>query len=250
MVMAFLSRFRASGIISNLRCVLRGPVPCALCRRRIEGTAPACPACLADLPWRHWALTPATHRLVLDARLPVYAAFAYRFPLDRIIAKVKAGGTPRLLDYIVRLAITRLPEEIGLLLRGAAPCAVPTAPRRLRRRQIDLPRQLTQGLGSALGTTPIVIPFRASDARHAAQHGLGRAARRALRIKPLDDWSGLAGARLLLVDDVCTTGATLAAHVLALEEAGATIVAACVLALADPPRGSPDQTSRFTTDSA
>jgi predicted amidophosphoribosyltransferase len=45
----------------------------------------------------------------------------------------------------------------------------------------------------------------------------------------------VAGRALLLVDDVCTTGATLAAACRALKEAGASSVLAYTLARAKPP---------------
>lgn len=61
---------------------------------------------------------------------------------------------------------------------------------------------------------------------------------------------GLRGARLLLIDDVCTTGSTLAQWAKGLEAHGALVIGALVLALADPPRSPAAQTSRFTTDRA
>jgi predicted amidophosphoribosyltransferase len=61
---------------------------------------------------------------------------------------------------------------------------------------------------------------------------------------------GLRGARLLLIDDVCTTGSTLAQWAKGLEAHGALVIGALVLALADPPRSPAVQTSRFTTDRA
>ena len=48
---------------------------------------------------------------------------------------------------------------------------------------------------------------------------------------------GLSGMRVLLVDDVCTSGATLESACLALRSAGATSVWACTLARARPDKG-------------
>jgi ComF family protein len=75
----------------------------------------------------------------------------------------------------------------------------------------------------------------------APQVGLG-AQERKVNVQDAFVWTGdgLADARVLLVDDVCTTGATLEACALALRQAGAKSVWALTLARARPPSSGMD----------
>lgn len=222
-----------------LRAILRGGAPCALCRGEVSGPRSACAACLADLPWRDWEPAAVTHRLVVAPGLAVHAALAYRYPLDRIIARAKAGGSPELILDITGQSVDGLPESLVRTWAGLRPCAVPTTPDRLRRRRIDLPRQLACSLALALRCQPFDLVHRPTAEAHAAQHGLGGVRRRGRAPPAFKAREPLRGARLLLVDDVCTTGATLAAYARGLKAAGAIVGGACVLALADPPGRQP-----------
>jgi ComF family protein len=109
---------------------------------------------------------------------------------------------------------------------------VPLHPRRLRERGYNQATLLAQVLGRRMER-----PVRAKAVERVrntrSQMRLDAAERRsnvAGAFRSLDD--RVSGRRILLIDDVCTTGATLDACAKALQEAGATWVHALTLARA------------------
>lgn len=111
---------------------------------------------------------------------------------------------------------------------------VPLHPRRERRRGYNQAALLAEALGTCL-EKPVVPGVLARTRATAPQVGLNPTERRtnvqgAFRCMSND----LAGAQVLLVDDVYTTGSTLESACLALREAGVTSVQAYTLARAKP----------------
>lgn len=109
-----------------------------------------------------------------------------------------------------------------------------------------LPLLLARRLGAVLGV-PVVQALRTR--RSAAQKQLGRAgrmqnARTAYACRPGTD---LSGKRVLLVDDIITTGATASACALALLQAGASdVTAAAIAAVEELPRQQRITTEKHT----
>jgi ComF family protein len=195
-------------------------------------------------------------------------AFAYVFPVacagcggegralcrdcaPRLAAAVRAtempgvGAVTAALDYdgVARAVLLALKEQgrSGLATPLAEPfatavtaalapapdalvVAVPSSRAARRRRGFEPVRLLASRAGIRL--TPLFLPARP----HAVQKGLGVAE----RARNLDGVFALArpvrGIRVLLVDDVVTTGATLAAAAGTLRAGGAEVVGAAVLA--------------------
>ena len=184
---------------------LAGP-GCRVCAAPLAGTL-VCPDCYRDppgfdslrAPWRHEGL----------ARELVHALkFGRQRHLAPILARLAAGA----LD----------PAE-----PPAAVVAVPLHPERQRERGFNQAALLAQGLGAALG-----VPVREALVRTrptASQTGLSPAERASNVRGAFAAVEPLPGARLLLVDDVCTTGATLGAAARALRRAGAARVDALVV---------------------
>jgi ComF family protein len=113
---------------------------------------------------------------------------------------------------------------------GALLVPVPTAAARRRERGFDQGIRLAQGLGERLNL-PVLVALRRRCAD--AQRGRSREGRLAARGRfACDTPSLVSGARIVLVDDVVTTGATLFDCASVLQECGAIVREAVVLAYA------------------
>ncbi|WP_424935334.1 MULTISPECIES: ComF family protein [Bacteria] len=148
-----------------------------------------------------------------------------------MIRAVKEGGRTALLRMLAppfREAVRRAAAgstEIEALV------PVPTSRAAFRRRGYRVPELLATGTGARV--LRALVPRRAV----ADQRGLGRRARRRNVAGSLRATMAGQGCRVLLVDDVATTGATLDEAARALEEAGFVVVGCAVLAVTprDPP---------------
>lgn len=190
------------------------PVTCAGCGA--DGRS-LCDACAA-------ALRPsAPLRRTLADGTPVVAGLAYAGVARAVIVAMKTDR-PRLARRLAP-ALAAAVAEAGVLAAGAAApigdtlelVAVPSTRRARRRRGYDPVRLLLAGAG-----LPAARAFRTARP-HAAQKTLDRAARAAGLDGVFAARGRLDGRRILLVDDVVTTGATLLAAAEALRAAGAEV---------------------------
>ncbi len=226
----------ASGIRTGLRALGAGlagllyPALCLGCDRRLaEPTLALCATCLRDLPRADAALPSVA---LTDA--PVEHAVAlWTFDpggtVRRVQHALKYGGRPSLgrpLGWLMGQAF----GEAGPTPHVVAP--VPLAPVRHLERGYNQAAGLAAGAGEALGVPdePDLLVRTRSTRK---QSTLSKAARR-LNVEgafALASDASVAGLRVLLVDDVMTTGATVGAAARTLAAAGATVDVA-VLALA------------------
>ena len=187
---------------------------CLLCCAA-SGDALLCPACLRDLPRLPAACCPRcalpTSRGEICGRClgktPHYdaarAAFRYEFPLDKLIQSFKYGHRLALCDFLGRqLAQLAHGLEADLIV------PMPLHPERLRERGFNQALELARPLAKTLR-----LPL---DSRH-CQRVRHTPAQAALpwkeRVKNIRNafhcTADFSGQRILLVDDVMTTGATL-----------------------------------------
>lgn len=210
---------------------------CALCGGRTEGPL-VCGPCVRDLPRLRACCVrcavPLAHAGTCGECLrtpPAFdgatAAFEYRFPIDRLIHRFKFGGD---------LAIGHwLGEQLAARVRELATpdviVAPPLAPRALRERGFNQAVELARPVGRALGV-PVELAALRKVRETAPQRTLGRRSRQAnLRgayVCELD----MRGARVAIVDDVITTGATVGNAAEAIRRAGAASVQAWAAARA------------------
>jgi len=159
------------------------------------------------------------------AGIEARAAGAYAGSLREAILAMKRGER----DQLTALA-PLLARELGSLTDPLVP--LPTSPRRRRARGFDQAVQLVYRAAAINGLTVCDV----LEKRGTAQHGRSRSgrvhARARFRVR-----RGIAlPARVTLVDDVCTTGATLADAADALFAAGVSVGAAVFLARTPPGR--------------
>jgi ComF family protein len=214
--------------VSALLDLLLPPV-CPGCGR--EG-APICPACLGAL--RRRLEEPPGVPVGLPFELPAGLVqlewcSAFSGPARAALHALKYDGERRLAPVLGGLLAERW-RQAGV--RADLVAFVPVHEARRRERGFDQAELLARAAASSLR-----LPCRALLRRRAstsAQHALGRGARAAnvggvFEVSP-PDRPVIAGRWVLLIDDVVTTGATLAACATALLEAGAEAVAGLTVA--------------------
>ncbi len=205
-------------------CELPGAVLCDACRDalpRIDATG-RCPRCGAPYGaltctecWnREWAFSAALALGELEA------------PLARAVVLHKDAGERRLAAVLGAL----LAEQVALSWPGWAQAVtfVPATRAAFRRRGFDHGLAIGSELASALGV-PLVSALTRGDARD--QRSLGRTARAANAAGTFSPASGVElPDRVLITDDVLTTGATLDAAAAVLLDAGAAEVRVAAVA--------------------
>jgi ComF family protein len=197
---------------------------CAACDASLPRLGPACPCCALPTPGgivcgRCIARPPPFTR--------THAAFAYAFPLDRLLQAMKYGGALAYADFFAG-ALGR-----GIVVWPDVLVALPLAPARQRQRGFNQAQEIVRRL-ARLGGVPAVTGIKRTRDTP-AQASLPwkertRNVRNAFAALPV-----VAGRRIAIVDDVMTTGATLIAAAIAARRAGALTVEVFVVARTLPP---------------
>ncbi|HET6362429.1 MAG TPA: ComF family protein [Gemmatimonadota bacterium] len=213
-------------------CVHCGePVPaarpgvCRWCRATLRPLAAGCRRCLLPRPG-----SPAECGRCRDwpADLTAVAAVRYAGAAESIAHALKYRGWTHLAD----LCAATMAEVLGDRATGLDVLVpVPLHAGRLRERGFNQSALIAGSLSARLGI-PVVDALVRSRATR-SQVGLGRAARKRNVESAFRARAGLKpGAAVGLVDDVATSGATLAAAAEGLKSAGAGSVTAVTFALA------------------
>lgn len=202
--------------LSGILALLAPPI-CWGCGAPAVRESPLCAACRSGLHW----LDPDPVPL---AGLAAWAPLAYEGPARALVGGLKFRGAPGLVDHMAAAMLARAPPE---LVESSTLVPVPLHPARRRRRGFNQADRLAAAMASRSR-----LPVASCLSRRGtwgAQVGRGRRERLAA-VRDSVTARAPAPARALLVDDVVTTGATLAACAAALREAGAREVAAIAYA--------------------
>ncbi len=200
--------------------VIPGEPWCSLCQRPFADTVPdgaICAPCLADPP-RHDGLAAATLYNDASRRLVLAFKHGHRIALAPLLARLMAA-------------------KIGALGSDWLIVPVPLHRWRLWRRGFNQSALLAREIAKAKGASLLVDALVRRKATPTLG-GLGRKARAralsgAIALNPRQA-ARIVGAKIVLVDDVLTSGATSGACVSALKRAGAEkVVIACFARVLD-----------------
>jgi predicted amidophosphoribosyltransferase len=156
--------------------------------------------------------------------------FAYRGAVREGVARLKYRNARTVTDVLGAAMAGRVRPALALTPVDVVTW-VPTTPQRRRERGFDQSELLARTIATELGIAIRPLLHRGAGP---AQTGRTRAERTSARIEFVVN-RATTPARVLLVDDVATTGTTLAAAAVALRAAGAEHVVA-VTAARTPPR--------------
>lgn len=233
-------RHRAPGVLGELAGVVV-PLACPGCGRVDLVLCAACAAPFAGRPERREAAAPRLDRMSSAAPLPVWAPASYTGTTPAVIVAWKDRGRADLTGPLEGAA-AGVGRALAPRLAAAAAgplrvVGVPTTPAARRRRGADLVAGLARAVATGLAAGGAEAGSVAGLRRRTGRDQVGRSARSRGEVvvrlapgeEPADRW-------YLLVDDVLTTGATLAACESVLAVAGGRVLGAVVLAATPSPR--------------
>jgi ComF family protein len=201
-----------------------GRLVCAQCDAQLPRSGPACPVCA--LPTADGSVCGRCTRGA-PPFAATHAAFLYAFPVDRLLQALKYGGALAYAEFFAAALADRVGGTTDLVV------PMPLAPARQRQRGFNQAQEIARRVAHMRGLPLAQALARVRDTP--AQAGLrwrdrARNMRGAFVARP-----DVAGRSVAIVDDVMTTGASVAAAAMAARRAGAVRVEAWVAARTLPP---------------
>ena len=199
------------------------PPKCLFCRKLLPpGASWLCEACRST---RTGMRMSRTGKYYLRCCVPM----RYEGPVRDALLRYKFEGRDCYAETLGQILAETVREELSDQYDELT--WVPISPQRLRERGYDQARLLAEAVGRCLGKTPMATLEKTRN--NPRQSGMADEKARRDNVKnaysPLDpDW--FRGKRLLLIDDIITTGATLDEAARTLRRAGAKDVVAAALA--------------------
>ncbi len=209
------------------------PPKCPFCGKVLDH-AGICPACEKALPWTEEGAGLRELPGGLQCAAPLWYEGKVREGLLRFKFQGARAAAGPLGELVARCAAERFSGAFDVVTW------VPVSRRRLRSRGYDQARLLAESACRLWEVRPEQLLQKITD--NPAQSGLTEeAARRAnvLGVYEAAEPERIQGCRILLVDDICTTGATLAECARTLRDAGAADVMCVCAALARRPEKKP-----------
>ena len=200
------------------------PPKCPFCGKVLDAVG-VCPPCEKALPW-----IPEEQAALSEGDLTCAAPLWYEGNVREALLRLKFRGGSALAEPLGELLAQCAAEQFGGEFDTVT--WVPVSRKRLRRRGFDQARYLAGSLCVEWHVEPQETLRKTTD--NPAQSGLDDAdARRAnvLGVYEAVRPENIAGKRFLLIDDICTTGATLSEAARVLRQAGAADVVGLTLAI-------------------
>lgn len=201
-----------------LLCLDPGQPPtldlCRGCEQDFPGNWPACLACAKPLSMAAQRCGEClAHGHAFDA---AFAAYRYEFPLVELIHRLKYGGQIAIARILGTLLARRILERSAYAVDAILP--VPLHRRREVRRGYNQAREIAQFVAELLRLP--VMDRLARRLRDTAEQATLPASERRANLLGAFEIMTAPPARVAIVDDVLTTGATAEALALALRRAG------------------------------
>lgn len=198
------------------------PPKCPFCGRVLDKPG-ICPKCEKDLPWIDDGESLREGAGGLRCAGAVWYEDLAREGLLRLKFQGNSAGAEPMGELVARCAAERFSGAFDTVTW------VPVSKKRLRKRGYDQAELLARAACRLWDTEPIRLLEKVVD--NPAQSGIDDAAARRANVLGVYDAVGdVAGKRILLVDDICTTGATLTECIRVLKDAGAADVVCAVVA--------------------
>jgi len=203
------------------------PPKCVFCRRVIEEDG-VCSKCKVNLPYIHTAESKEPIMFVDGA----YSCFYYEGDVRNAILRYKFGGLLKysvdFSEYIEKCITENLAGKYDLI------SWVPLSKKRLRKRGYDQAKLLAEEVANRLGTQPVRTLKKSRDtAPQSRQNDVSKRMANILGAYEISYFDP-AGKRIILVDDVLTTGSTVSECARILKTSGAEAVYVVTLAKTRP----------------